>query len=177
MATLALREARGTYTPALLVLTIDASHYRNLQPTQPRPTASRSIMSRHRDFVIKDVRIFTGDFFIERGFIHVRNGCVFSIGQGDFHGNIHPSAQFSCPGDTLIPGLIDVHIHALGGNVRSIEQSLRFGVTTVCDMHNDLGHNERLRKVSLLADSPPSNCRPLAFFDPRVSSAFLCLRE
>jgi imidazolonepropionase-like amidohydrolase len=49
----------------------------------------------------------------------------------------------------IIPGLIDAHIHALAGNTNSVEQSLRFGVTTVCDMHNEVEDIMRLKQVCL----------------------------
>lgn len=104
-------------------------------------------MKQQRKTIIKDVRIFTGDDFIEEGFVCFSNGCIVEIGKGQFQDGAHDAAIISRPGDTLIPGLIDSHIHALGGNVHSIEQSLRFGVTTVCDMHNDPRDNEKLRKV------------------------------
>lgn len=62
----------------------------------------------------------------------------------------------SRPGNTLIPGLIDSHIHALGGNNQGIEQSLRFGVTKVCDMHNDPKDNARLSMVRLIGKNETS---------------------
>lgn len=98
-----------------------------------------------QDFVIQDVRIFTGDRIIERGFVRVAAGQIADVGEGDFEGKAE--YVYSFPGDTLIPGLIDCHIHALGGNMQSIEQSLRFGVTTVCDMHNDPKDNNKLKEV------------------------------
>ena len=47
---------------------------------------------------------------------------------------------------TLIPGLIDAHIHADEGKVLPIQQSLRFGVTTVLDMHNEPWNVTKLKK-------------------------------
>ena len=100
------------------------------------------------DQVITDVKIFTGHHFIEKGYVRFNDGVITSIGEGDF---VNPTADtiiLSRPGHTLTPGLIDSHIHALGGNVQSIEQSLRFGVTTVCDMFNDHKHIAQLQEVS-----------------------------
>jgi dihydroorotase-like cyclic amidohydrolase len=67
--------------------------------------------------------------------------------------------RISRPQITLIPGLIDVHIHALEGNTDSVEQSLRFGVTTVSDMHNEVEDIMRLKKVCAYFDDPRENCR------------------
>lgn len=49
---------------------------------------------------------------------------------------------------TLIPGLIDAHIHADNGKVLAIQQSLRFGVTTVLDMHNEPWNVTKLKKIA-----------------------------
>lgn len=107
-------------------------------------------MKQQSKTIIKDVRVFTGEDFLEKGFVCFSDGRIVEVGQGNFDGDSHDVAVISRPGHTLIPGLIDSHIHALGGNVHSIEQSLRFGVTTVCDMHNDPRDNEKLRAVCYL---------------------------
>ncbi|TDZ21258.1 Imidazolonepropionase [Colletotrichum orbiculare MAFF 240422] len=99
--------------------------------------------------LIKDVKIFDGTKIIERGHVFVVDGKIAQVGKGDFNGELSTGITvISKPGDTLMPGLIDAHIHALSGNVDSIEQSLRFGVTTVCDMHNDPKDNAKLRKLA-----------------------------
>ena len=99
--------------------------------------------------VVQDVRIFTGDEVIERGFVVAIDGQIVEVGRGSFNKASLPEVELiSRPGHTLIPGLIDCHIHALSGNINSIEQSLRFGVTTVCDMHNDPSDNRKLVEVS-----------------------------
>lgn len=54
----------------------------------------------------------------------------------------------SKPGYTLLPGLVNAHVHGLEGNVDCLEQSLRFGITTVCDQHNDMFSLERLSKLA-----------------------------
>jgi imidazolonepropionase-like amidohydrolase len=98
-------------------------------------------------FVVKNVLLFTGHEFIQDGFVVVQDGKVTALGTGD-PPNYDGIPTISKPGDTLLPGFIDSHIHALSGNTESIEQSLRFGVTTVCDMHNDHEHIAKLTKVS-----------------------------
>ncbi|KAK2613025.1 hypothetical protein QQS21_000954 [Conoideocrella luteorostrata] len=105
-------------------------------------------MDNHKSFVIDHVRIFTGDKFIESGFLRVNSGRITEVGHGPYREPGPDVRIISRPGDTLIPGLIDAHIHGLGGNVHSLEQSLRFGVTTVCDMHNDPSDNVKLRNLA-----------------------------
>ena len=94
-------------------------------------------------FVVKDVRIFDGESTIENGSVLVQNGLISKVSSSpiDFNGTVH-----SKPGHTLLPGLIDVHIHANDGNEIALPQCLRFGVTTACDMHNEFHNIEKLRK-------------------------------
>lgn len=106
-------------------------------------------MDQSPKLIIKDVKIFTGHEWIEQGFVRVSGGSIVEVGAGTYTGDTTGHVVLSSPGDTLIPGLIDSHIHALGGNIQSIEQSIRFGVTTVCDMHNDPRDNAKLLDVSV----------------------------
>ncbi|KAJ0364983.1 hypothetical protein COL154_000398 [Colletotrichum chrysophilum] len=104
--------------------------------------------------LVKDVQIFDGTKIVEHGYVYVLDGKIAAVGEGNFNGELTTGfTVISKPGHTIIPGLIDAHIHALSGNVNSIEQSLRFGVTTVCDMHNDPKDNAELKKLA----SEPSN--------------------
>ncbi len=82
-------------------------------------------------FLLKDVRIFDGENTIDNGSVLVENGKISKVSSSEiqFDGQV-----FAKPGHTLLPGLIDVHIHADQANPAALPQSLRFGVTTVCDM-------------------------------------------
>lgn len=101
---------------------------------------------RANTFVVQDALVFDGSKFIENGYVTVRNGKIEKLGSGK--AAVPPGTPtYSKPGCTIVPGLIDAHVHALGGNVHSIEQSIRFGVTTILDMHNEAENNVRLRKV------------------------------
>lgn len=95
--------------------------------------------------------MFDGKDFTENGYIIVSNGKIEKLGSGKAEVP-RDTPKYSKPGGTIIPGLIDAHVHALGGHVHSIEQSIRFGVTTILDMHNEAEHNIRLKKVR----TPPS---------------------
>lgn len=94
-------------------------------------------------FLIKDVRIFDGENTIDNGSVLVEHGKISKVSSDpiDFSGT-----TISKPGYTLFPGLIDTHIHANNGNDVALPQSLRFGVTTVCDMHNEWPNIQKLRK-------------------------------
>ncbi|KAK1070622.1 hypothetical protein LTR74_004049 [Friedmanniomyces endolithicus] len=93
-------------------------------------------------FLIKDVQIFDGENTIGNGSVLVENGKISKVSKSPIE---HHGTTISKPGHTLLPGLIDVHIHADSGNPVALPQSLRFGVTTVCDMHNEFYNIEKLR--------------------------------
>lgn len=114
-------------------------------------------------FVLKDVLIFTGDCYLENAFVAVKKGTIVQIGPVGSANQFEEDPDMvviSRPNHTVLPGLIDSHIHALKGNIQAIEQPLRFGVTTVCDMHNELNHIADLQKVSL----PDSVVRQLLIY-------------
>jgi hypothetical protein len=99
--------------------------------------------------LITDVLLFDGHTFIDDAHVLVLDGLITSFGTGTPPTDVHKDVQvLSKPGHTLIPGLIDAHVHALGGNVLAIEESLKFGVTTVCDMHNEHRFNNKLREMA-----------------------------
>ena len=96
-------------------------------------------------FIIKDVRIFTGEEILESGSVLVENGIIKFVGK-----DIPPVdvPVITAANSTLIPGLIDAHIHADKGQILATEQSLRFGVTTVLDMHNESWNVAKLKRTS-----------------------------
>ncbi|KAH8755990.1 hypothetical protein F5883DRAFT_569782 [Diaporthe sp. PMI_573] len=107
------------------------------------------MMQSQDSFVVDQVKIFDGYEFIDTGYVTVRNGTVVEVARGQPDGPYEQDIPIiSRPHHTLIPGLIDAHIHAVRGNIESIEQSLRFGVTTVCDMHNEVKDIIQLKKLT-----------------------------
>lgn len=60
-------------------------------------------------------------------------------------------SNFSGLGCTLIPGLINAHVHAFG-NVQNLTDSLHFGVTTVLDMHSEPEYVIKLRRAAAERD-------------------------
>ena len=94
-------------------------------------------------FLLKDVRIFDGEDTIDNGSVLVEDGKISQVSSSPIQ---YDGRTYSRPGHTVLPGLIDVHIHANGGNTVALPQSLRFGVTTVCDMHNEWYNIQKLQK-------------------------------
>lgn len=83
-------------------------------------------------FVVKDVTLFDGERFHAKRSVLVRDGLIEAVGET----LAVPEGAVVVPGEgrTLLPGLIDAHVHVWGGARRD---ALRFGVTTVLDMFSD----------------------------------------
>lgn len=103
-------------------------------------------------FLIRDVRVFSGEDVIDAGFVLVENGKIKAVGPissvPQFNGT-----TYSKPGHTLLPGLIDCHIHADMADPQALPQALRFGVTTVCEMSNEIDNVLKLKKQTLEPDT------------------------
>ena len=94
-------------------------------------------------FLLTDVRIFDGQNTIDSGCVLVEHGKITKVSDGPIPWQ---GTTISKPGHTVVPGLIDCHVHCDSANPTALPQSLRFGVTTVCDMHNEYPNIEKLRK-------------------------------
>jgi len=103
-------------------------------------------------FLLRDIRIFTGEGTIDEGYVHVHDGKIKSVGPIS-DAPLEPVKTYSKPGHTLLPGLIDCHIHADRADPEALPQALRFGVTTVCEMHNELENVQKLKKQTLEPDT------------------------
>ena len=86
-------------------------------------------------FIIKDVQVFTGEDVIGNGYVLVRDGQIEAYGEGS--PPTEDIAVVSKPGYTLLPGLIDAHVHVVSKGDLPLKQSIRFGVTTVLDMFGE----------------------------------------
>ena len=79
--------------------------------------------------LIKNVRVFDGERILEKGSVLLRDGTIVSVGRDPA---VPPEAEVvDGTGKTLLPGLIDAHVHVYG---KALEQALVFGVTTEIDM-------------------------------------------
>lgn len=122
---------------AVLVGTLAAAVI--LQPAPKAPVrkdaaanAAGDAESRNGSFAIRDVRVFDGGRVIERTNVVVRDGLIEAVAaDAPIDAGL---TVVEGKGRTLLPGLIDAHVHAWGDAQRD---ALRFGVTTEIDMHGD----------------------------------------
>ncbi|KAF3059198.1 hypothetical protein GL218_04333 [Daldinia childiae] len=97
--------------------------------------------------LIKDVRIFDGEREIPSGSVLVENGLVKQVAEGSLTAPDSATIVVSKKGHTLLPGLIDGHIHAdVDDEGSTLRQFLKFGFTTVCDMHQEAENIGKLRE-------------------------------
>jgi imidazolonepropionase-like amidohydrolase len=83
--------------------------------------------------LIRDVRLFDGHRVFEHRSVLVADGVIRAVGSADMRSN---GAQVvDGRGKTLLPGIIDAHVHVPVVDTRNgLIQSARFGVTTDLDM-------------------------------------------
>ena len=93
-------------------------------------------------FVVRDVRLFDGERVVEQATVVVREGRIVAAGAGVAVPPGLPVVEGR--GRTLLPGLIDAHVHTWGN---ALAETLNFGVTTVLDMFSDPGPARELRRT------------------------------
>jgi imidazolonepropionase-like amidohydrolase len=99
-------------------------------------------------FVIVDVRVFDGTSVIASTDVSVEDGVIAGIGER--RGGL-PTIDGS--GCTLLPGLLDSHVHAWGPLERVLRRNLLFGVTTALEMMCDGDGLAEVREAQR-ADAP-----------------------
>ena len=90
------------------------------QPQPARPAEA--------SFLVRNVRLFDGEGVTERTDVLVENGRIARVGRGLGAGG---REVIDGAGKTLLPGLIDSHVHGYPG---AAEEALRFGVTAEIEM-------------------------------------------
>src|SRR5215475_8909061 len=105
-----------------------------------------------RGFAIRDVRLFDGVQTSEHRTVFVEKGKIVRIGNNSMKLEA-ATATINGTGMTLLPGLIDSHVH-IGTPVRdALRDALTFGVTTELDMFTDA---DRLKEIkAIAAEDPP----------------------
>lgn len=93
------------------------------------------------DFVIRNVRIFDGSHVIQKGDVWVEHGLIKAVAAKVNAPSGVPAVDGT--GQTLLPGLIDAHVHTWSDAPR---QALVFGVTTELDMFTDYKYAAKIRK-------------------------------
>jgi N-acetylglucosamine-6-phosphate deacetylase len=77
-----------------------------------------TLMQSQYSLVIDQVKVLTAMEFINKGYASARNGIVVEVARGQLAGPYEQVIpMISRPQHTLGPGMIDAHIHALGGNI------------------------------------------------------------
>ena len=84
--------------------------------------------------LIRDVRLFDGTQVFQHRSVLVANGTIVRIGDGRL--NIAGARIVSGEGRTLLPGLIDAHVHIPREAREALRQALVLGVTTELDMYS-----------------------------------------
>jgi imidazolonepropionase-like amidohydrolase len=132
------------------------------------------------DLVFRNVRIVHGDGRVTpSATVVVRRGRIATIAAGDVRGGRPARREVNGAGRTLIPGLIDAHVHVTDA---SLSLFLRFGVTTVRDLHNvpayilplardDTPDRPRIIAAGALLDGPAS-----AWPDARIVESVAAVR-
>src|SRR5262245_45823059 len=89
--------------------------------------------------LIRGVRVFTGEHTLTSEDVLVENDTIATYDGG------RVDLQVSGAGRTLLPGLIDAHVHVFDGN---LAQALTYGVTTELDMFAMPGNLARQRRLA-----------------------------
>src|SRR5687768_11793501 len=84
-------------------------------------------------FVVRDVRVFDGERIAEHRSVFVEDGLIRRVDGLELA--VPPGTEvIDGQGRTLLPGLIDAHVHLSDSTEADLEQALSLGVTTVFDM-------------------------------------------
>jgi imidazolonepropionase-like amidohydrolase len=96
--------------------------------------------------VIRDVRVFDGETVAERRTVVISEGRVAAV--GDPTVSVPAGAQeIAGDGRTLLPGLMDAHMHLpIAFPAEALQQTLAFGVTTAVVMWADQPTVSRLKE-------------------------------
>ena len=103
-------------------------------------------------FVVKDVRLFDGEAAAEGRSVFVKDGVIAATGGPDLRVP-RGVPVIDGRGRTLLPGLIDAHVHLSQDLEADLKQAISLGVTTVLDMWNAGERYERIKAIR--ASDPP----------------------
>ena len=96
---------------------------------------STNLLAPSGSFAVAHVRLFDGEHTLQDQTIIVRDGKITEVGNKVI---VPPGTpEIAGSGRTLLPGLIDAHVHAYPGN--SLPEAEALGVTTVLDMFCEPG--------------------------------------
>lgn len=97
--------------------------------------------------LICNARLFDGyNTISEDGHVLIESGRISKVSLDQPLSAPAGCAVLDARGCTLIPGLIDAHVHVFE-DVNLLETAIKYGVTTVLDMHNE---REWFKKISAI---------------------------
>ena len=111
----------------------------------PLPVFFVQTPTREKPQLIRDVRLFDGDRVREHRSVLVENGTITRIGGPMLEAG--GADAIDGRGLTLMPGLIDAHVHFADQAEPAARQALRLGVTMQLDMFSAGERLERLKKL------------------------------
>src|SRR4029077_19271895 len=82
--------------------------------------------------LIRDVRVFDGEHVLEHRSVLIEGGKISRIGGSELE--VANAEVVDGRGRTLLPGLIDAHVHFPNPVEKASRQALALGVTTQLDM-------------------------------------------
>lgn len=98
--------------------------------------------------LITNARIFDGVSVItESGHVLVESGRISRVSLEESLSAPEGCTIVDATGCTLLPGLIDAHMHVYR-DVGLLETAIKYGVTTVLDMHNEPDWFKEIHKVT-----------------------------
>ncbi len=92
---------------------------------------SFALAAQERPVLVQNVRVFDGERVLAADSVRFEKGRITEVGRALA---LNGATAVDGTGQTLLPGLIDAHVHAFGN---ALGQSLSFGVTTVIDCFTD----------------------------------------
>ena len=102
------------------------------EPAPPPPADAAATAPPEGSFAIVGAKVFDGEAFRPEHDVWVEDGRIRRVGRGlDLPAEM---ARVDGRGRTLVPGLVDGHVHTFGG---TLNDAVRFGVTTVLDQFTD----------------------------------------
>lgn len=129
----------------LLALSACATHSQSLD-RQPASTGQEAT------FVIRNVRVFDGETVAEGQDVLVEDGLIRRVARTGL-GVPRSTTVVDGRGRTLLPGLIDAHVHLSDSAGADLQQALSLGVTTVFDMFTGSTRFDQIKAIRS-ADAP-----------------------
>ena len=98
-----------------------------------------------KPFAVRDVRLFDGERVSEHRTVLVQDGIIRRVGGADLA--LGDADVVDGRGRTLLPGLIDAHVHLDDGSNGGPSQAISLGVTTMLEMWNGGDRLKAIKKI------------------------------